>query len=163
MMGRTRQTKKALRRSEIENSISYRITKFIASIMDRYFLDPILGLVPGIGDILSSTLMLPSIYVSLFKIRSIPLTLAVLLNILIDTLVGMIPFWVGNVADVFNRAYLKNLRLIVGYVEGDRQVIEEVDRKAVWSTVLIAVVILLICLMVKLVAMVADRIGSLFA
>lgn len=159
----TRRMKKELRRMEIENSTSYNITRSIATLMDKYFLDPIIGLIPGVGDILSSTLMLPSIYVSLFKIKSIPLTLAVLLNILIDSLIGLIPFWIGNIADIFNRAYLKNMRLIVGYVEDDKLVIDEVNRKAIWSTILIAIVVGLIWLMVKMVSAIADWIGGFFA
>lgn len=158
-----RRQRKEQRRMEIEQSGSYKTAKFIAKLMDQYFLDPIIGLIPGVGDLLSSVLTLPALYVSLFKIGSIPLTLAILLNLLIDSLLGLIPFWIGNIADFFHRAYLKNMRLIVGYVEDDRAVIDEVNRKAGWSAILIAIFIGLIWLMIRLINAVADWIGGFFA
>lgn len=153
---------KERRKQEIEESVSYKMTKGIATAMDKWYLDPILGFVPGIGDILPSIVVLPSIYVSLFKVKSIPLTLAILFNILKDILLGMIPFYIGNVIDIFNKAYMQNMRLIVGYVEDDKTVIDEVNRKAVWSSVFIVIFVTLIWLMVRLVASIAEWIGNLF-
>lgn len=159
-----RRRKKEMRRMEIENSSSYRAIQGIAKWMDKYFLDAILGFVPGgIGDSLTSILVLPSIYVALFKVKSIPLTLAVIFNILKDVLIGMIPFWIGNVLDFFNRAYLQNMRLIVGYVEDDKTVIDEVNRKAVGTAILIVIVCVLIWLMVLLVQKIIEWVGGLFS
>ena len=87
-----RAQRKLERQLEIEESASYRLIKGIATLMDKYFLDPILGLLPGVGDALGTIFVLPFIYVSLFKIHSIPLTLAVIYNALVDAALGMIPF-----------------------------------------------------------------------
>ena len=100
---------------------------------------------------------------SLFKVKSVPLTLAVIFNILKDVLIGMIPFWIGNVLDFFNRAYLQNMRLIVGYVEDDREIIDEVNRKAVGTAILIVIACVLIWLMVLLVQKIIGWIGGLFS
>ena len=158
-----RRCKKEMRRKEIRRSASYRMVEDIAKWMDKYFLDAILGLVPSLGDSLTSLAALPSIYVSLFKVKSVPLTLAVIFNILKDVLIGMIPFCIGNVLDFFNRAYLQNVRLIVGYVEDDKEIIDEVNRKAVGTAILIVIACVLIWLMVLLVQKIIGWIGGLFS
>lgn len=136
--------RKEERRMDIELSTSYQMTQTIARWMDKYFLDPLIGLIPGLGDALSSLLVFPFIYVAAVKVRSLPLTLAVIFNVLRDMAIGLIPFWVGNILDFFNRAYLQNCRLIVGFVEDDREIIREVNRKAFWMGVGIVVCCILI-------------------
>lgn len=136
--------RKEERRMDIELSTSYQMTQTIARWMDKYFLDPLIGLIPGLGDVLSSLLVFPFIYVAAVKVRSLPLTLAVIFNVLRDMAIGLIPFWVGNILDFFNRAYLQNCRLIVGFVEDDREIIREVNRKAFWMGVGIVVCCFLI-------------------
>lgn len=142
-----RQQKKEMRKMEIETSSMYLEVKSIATYMDKYFLDAIIGLVPVIGDFLSFMACLPSIYVSLVKIRSIPLTLAVTFNALADVFIGIIP-WLGNILDFFNRANLKNFKLITGFVEDDRTVIDEVNKRAVWMAILIVVMCFAIYFMI---------------
>lgn len=128
-----------------ENDPLYRLIRTIKNVMDRYYLDPLIGLfLPTAGDIFSSAMMLPFLTVSLFKIKSLPLTLAILYNMLMDMMLGIIPLWIGDLLDIFNRSYSKNYRLIVGFVEGDQEVIQEVNRKAV----LTAVGILMLCFII---------------
>lgn len=156
-----RQKKKAEEKLRITQSQSYRYLKTIATVMDKYLLDPILGFIPG-GDALASVISLPFIYVSLFKIKSIPLTLAVIYNIMKDVFLGMIPFFIGDIIDVFNRSYLQNLRLIVGFVEDDHEIIKEVNKKALRSFIGIVLMLVLIYFMIKLVASLVSWIVNLF-
>ena len=124
-----RREAKEMRRLEIEDSLSYKACMAINKYMDKYFLDPIIGLIlPSFGDFLTSLLVWPFIYVAAFKVRSLPLTLAVIFNVLRDIAIGLIPFWIGDIFDAFNRGYLQNCRLIVGFVEDDQEVIDEVKR-----------------------------------
>lgn len=147
--------KKEAKREKMMNRSSYRIMVKTAKYMDKYYLDPLIGLIPGgVGDVLSSSLAMPFIYYSLCVVRSIPLTLAVIYNVLLDVLIGAIPF-VGNVLDIFRRSYLDNLRLITGYIEDDKEIISKVRKKALATAVLIAIVCALLCLVVKLALMVA--------
>lgn len=156
-----RKARKEAKRLEIMDSSSYQIAHSIAKYMDKYYLDPILGfLIPGFGDAVTSFFVVPFIYVSAFKIRSLPLTLAVIYNVLVDVLVGLIPFYIGAVCDVFNKAYVKNARLIDGFVEDDKMIIEEVNQKATWMGIMIAFVCFLIYLMVLLAMKIAEWIGS---
>ena len=128
-----------------ENDPLYRLIRTTKNVMDRYYLDPLIGLFfPTAGDIFSSVMMLPFLTMSLFKIKSLPLTLAILYNMLMDMMLGIIPLWIGDLLDIFNRSYSKNYRLIVGFVEGDQEVIQEVNRKAL----LTAVGILVLCFII---------------
>lgn len=156
-----RRQEKERKRMEIEESNSYQATQAIAKYMDKYFLDPIIGLfIPGIGDILSSVMVLPFIYVSLFKIRSLPLTLAVIANVLRDMAIGLIPFWIGDIADIFHRSYLQNSKLIVGFVEDDREIIQKVNKKASWMFILIVIFCVIIYALFKLAVTVTTSLWS---
>lgn len=158
-----RQAEKEAKREALMATTSYRIMDKTATYMDKYFLDPIIGLIPGgVGDVLSSFLAVPFIYFALVQVKSIPLTLAVICNVLKDVLLGSIPFFIGNIIDVFNRSYVANLRLITGYVNDDKAVIHEVNRKAAWSAIFIVILCVLIYYMVKLVIWFGHWIASLF-
>lgn len=107
---------------EIKSSKSYQLAERITRLMDKYYLDAVLGfLLEGFGDLFTQLLTLPYIYVSAVKIRSVPLTLAVIYNALCDIAMGLIPFYVGDVIDVFNKSFVRNFKLIVGFVEGDKR------------------------------------------
>lgn len=156
-----RKARKGAKRLEIMNSSSYRTAHAIAKYMDKYYFDPIIGFfIPGFGDAVTSFFVVPFIYVSAIKIRSLPLTLAVIYNILVDILVGLMPFYIGDICDIFNKAYVKNARLVDGFVEDDKTIIEEVNQKAIWMGVMIVIVCFLIYLMVLLVMKITEWIGS---
>lgn len=159
---KTRQWAKTQRKLEIQQSQSYKITKGISTVMDKYFLDAIIGVLPVVGDGATGIFGLPAIYVSAFKVKSLTLTLAVTFNILRDICLGMIPFWVGNIIDAFHRSHLMNFRLIVGFVEDDKEIIAQVNRKAAYSVIGIAICIFVIYLLIKLASSIVSWIGSLF-
>lgn len=164
-MAKCTDTKKMPRRTiAIKSSRSYRLAGLIAQWMDRYYLDAVLGLLlEGVGDFLTQLLTLPYIYVSAVKIRSLPLTLAVIYNALRDLAIGLIPFYVGDVLDVFNKSYIRNFKLIAGFVDGDRSVISEVNRKAVRMGVLIVALCVLIYFLVLLTIKVTTWLWGLIA
>lgn len=158
-----RQAEKEVKREALMSTTSYRIMDKTARYMDKYFLDPIIGLIPGgVGDVLSSFLAIPFIYFALVQVKSIPLTLAVICNVLKDALLGSIPFFIGDIIDVFNRSYVANLRLITGYVNDDKAVIHEVNRKATWSAIFIVIFCVLIYFIVKWAIELGNWIVSLF-
>lgn len=158
-----RQAEKEAKRDALMSTTSYRIMDKTARYMDKYFLDPIIGLIPGgVGDVLSSFLAIPFIYFALVQVKSIPLTLAVICNVLKDALLGSIPFFIGDIIDVFNRSYVANLRLITGYVNDDKAVIHEVNRKATWSAIFIVILCVLIYFIVKWAIELGNWIVSLF-
>ena len=146
----------------IRNSVSYKLVHAIALWMDRRLLDPLIGLVlPGFGDALTSVFAVPYLYLSIVKLKSIPLTLAIVCNILLDVLIGIIPY-IGVVGDVFKRAFTRNAALIKGYVEGDRAIMQEIDRKAVGMAFLIVILCGLIYAMVLAAVKIVEWVGSFF-
>lgn len=146
----------------IRNSVSYKLVHAIALWMDRRLLDPLIGLVlPGFGDALTSVLAVPYLYLSIVKLKSIPLTLAIVCNILLDVLIGIIPY-IGVVGDVFKRAFTRNAAMIKGYVEGDRAIMQEIDRKAVGMAFLIVILCGLIYAMVLAAVKIMEWAGSFF-
>ena len=146
----------------IRNSVSYKLVHAIALWMDRRLLDPLIGLVlPGFGDALPSVLAVPYLYLSIVKLKSIPLTLAIVCNILLDVLIGIIPY-IGVVGDVFKRAFTRNAAMIKGYVEGDRAIMQEIDRKAVGMAFLIVILCGLIYAMVLAAVKIVEWAGSFF-
>jgi len=87
----------------------------------RIGLDPIIGIVPGIGDALTTAL---SLYVVLEAIKAgVPKTLLakMLALIAVDALVGTIPF-VGPVVDAFWKANEWNVSLLTEYLESESAV-----------------------------------------
>ena len=145
-----RHSLKEAKRQELMETWSYRAMDKTTKVMDKWFLDPIIGLLPGgIGDTVSDFLTIPFLYFAIAKVKSIPLTLALICNMLIDTLIGAIPFWIGDVLDACNRSYVKNMRLITGFVNDDRKVIDEVNKKAVSSAIFIVLLCILIYFMIK--------------
>ena len=146
----------------IRNSASYKLVHAIALWMDRRLLDPLIGLVlPGFGDALTSVFAVPYLYLSIVKLKSIPLTLAIVCNILLDVLIGIIPY-IGVVGDVFKRAFTRNAALIKGYVEGDKAIMQEIDRKAGGMAFLIVMLCGLIYAMVLAAVKMVEWVGSFF-
>ena len=92
-----------------------------------------------------------------------PLTLAILNNTLRDMLLGMIPFFVGDIIDVFHRANTKNMAMIQGFVAVDEAIIREVNKKARQSAVVLILLLLLIALMIWLLITFGSYLYSLVA
>jgi hypothetical protein len=97
------------------------IVKKIAKVMDELVtlpgskvkigLDPIIGLIPGVGDAASAA-------IGAYIIRAanrlgVPaiVQMRMLLNLLIDTLIGLVPV-IGDYLDVLYKANAKNARLL---------------------------------------------------
>lgn len=82
----------------------------------RFGLDPVLGLVPGIGDTLS---MAVSGYIYSFaRSAGVPgnQRMRMLWNIFIDWLIGLVPV-LGDLFDVRFKANTRNIRIILDHAE----------------------------------------------
>ena len=143
-----KEEKRALRRKRLMENKVYQAMGSVTRYMDRYYLDALMGFVPGWGDAIALLSVVPFVYFSSRVIRSIPLTLAVLNNALRDVLMGMIPFFVGDIIDFFHRANIQNMEMIQGFVDGDENVIRQVNQRAWQSAVVPVVLLLLIGLMI---------------
>ncbi len=142
--------KREQRRERLMNNKLYQTLSGVTRYMDRYYLDAIIGVIPGWGDAFAAISVLPFIYFSAFVIRSIPLTLAVINNALRDILLGMIPFFVGDFIDVFYRANIRNMAMVQGFVDGDEAIIRKVNQRAWQAAIVLVLLLLLIALMIWL-------------
>lgn len=95
---------------------------FLAKLLDsrfnflgiRFGLDPLLGLVPGLGEVVT---VLMSLYIVWIGVRiGIPQIriYQMLGNILLDFLVGVIPV-IGDIFDIFYKSNIRNLDILNKY------------------------------------------------
>ena len=105
--------------------------------------DPLVGLIPGIGDLIGAVL---SGYIILEAARAeVPAytLMRMLVNVGIDTLVGAIPA-VGDVFDAAWKSNTKNVALLERHLAGDRVAIAREKRGAIAVMVLAVIVLVLI-------------------
>ena len=140
--------KRQLQRQRLMDNKAYRAMRGLTRYMDRYYLDALIGVIPGWGDAIALFSAVPFVYFSSRVIKSVPLTLAVLNNALRDVLMGMIPFFVGDIIDIFHRANIQNMQMIQGFVDGDEAMIKRVNQRALQSGVVLVILLLLIALMI---------------
>ncbi|MBR1547281.1 MAG: DUF4112 domain-containing protein [Prevotella sp.] len=155
-------TADAQRRQRLMSSRAWRTMHTVARLADRYYLDALVGLIPGWGDAVALVSAVPFVYFSACVVRSLPLTLAVLNNALRDVLLGMLPFFVGDVIDIFHRSCLQNLAMIQGFVDGDAAVIRRVRSRALQSAALLLLLLLLIALMAWLLVALGRYLAGMF-
>jgi Domain of unknown function (DUF4112) len=105
-------------------------TRFLAELLDQRFtipgtsirigLDPIIGLIPGIGDTLAnltgSAILLIGAQFHLPKV----VLLRMALNVALNTLIGAIPI-VGDLFSIWFRSNVRNVRLLERYATGQGQ------------------------------------------
>ncbi len=144
----------------IKQNKVYTLTVNTAKWMDNYNVDPMIGLVPTLGDMVSTVFAIPVLYLSVFKIRSMALTLAIINNILFDLLIGIVPY-MGAIMDFFFRSYNKNLRLLDGFIHEDKQIMNEINKSVFFSLLCISIFLFLIYLIFKFMSLIISSIGSL--
>ena len=112
-------------------NIHLRIATTLTRLMDDQFsigkfkfgLDPILGLLPGFGDILSLALSFYIIIIGM-TLRLPEDKIGIMIkNIIVDFLIGLLPV-VGDVADVFYKANRKNLQIIHDHIGTTKDIVE---------------------------------------
>ncbi len=110
MMNRSPGSSSGLERSIEDPQVA--MAERIARWTDRAMLDPIAGfLVPGLGDVLGAAVGLYVVMVALQKKLPAVVVARMLVNLGIDTAVGMVPL-VGDLFDFAYRANEKNVRLL---------------------------------------------------
>ena len=81
----------------------------------RIGLDPILGLIPGLGDILPAILSLYLVWIGIkMKLPQEKVT-RMIGNVLTDLIIGFIPI-VGDIGDFFFKSNSKNMKILEEYL-----------------------------------------------
>lgn len=91
----------------------------------RFGFDPIVGLVPLIGDLCMAAIGLPIILEARRAGLRTPLLVRMIGNTSLDVLIGIVPL-AGPVVDVFFRANERNLRLLLEAVADRRSRLDDV-------------------------------------
>lgn len=82
----------------------------------RFGLDALIGLVPGLGDLVTPVFTV-SVLLTALKARVPPIVLArMVLNAVLDMLLGLVPL-AGDIADVFWKADLRNVALLERHID----------------------------------------------
>ena len=81
-------------------------------------LDAIVGLIPGVGDLIGSSLGGVIVFDAVRHRVPVPVLARMGFNLLLDALLGLVP-GVGDLLDVAHRANRKNLRLLEGALAAD--------------------------------------------
>ena len=109
----------------------------------RFGLDGLIGLIPGVGDVISA--LISSVVISEAARMGAPkiLLLKMAFNVLIDTLLGAVPL-VGDLFDFVWKSNQRNVRLLNQYLDSPRETVVN-SRLFVWglSIVLLSLVILI--------------------
>lgn len=137
---------------------------YLANLMDsrfripgtnfRFGLDGIIGLIPGAGDLSMFAISSYMLWIMARNGASGYVLARMVLNVLIDALIGAIPF-VGDLFDFVFKANTRNLRLMQEHYEEGRH------RGSAWK-VIIPVLILLFLIIVGIIWLVYKLIASLF-
>jgi hypothetical protein len=85
----------------------------------RVGLDPILGLVPGAGDVVSALLSLAIVHGGLRHRVPGRQVARMVWNLLVDTVVGSVPI-LGDLFDVFYQANIANVAILLRYRDASR-------------------------------------------
>ena len=135
-------------RQRLTSNRAYQTMQSLTRYMDRYYLDALIGVIPGWGDAIALLSAVPFVYFSARVIKSVPPTLAVLNNALRDVLMGMIPFFLGDIIDFFHRSNIQNMQMVQGFVDGDEAIIKQVNLRALQSAIVLVLLLVLIALMI---------------
>lgn len=85
----------------------------------RFGLDPIIGLVPGIGDLISFVLSLYIVWVAMkFKLPTDKFV-QMIANIVFDFLLGLFPV-IGDAADFLFQANYRNIQILKAHLKENR-------------------------------------------
>src|SRR5688500_14326270 len=74
-------------------------------------LDAVIGLVPGVGDLVGSGLSAAIMYEAVRARVPVPVLARMAWNVLLDALLGLVPF-AGDLVDVAHRANRRNYQLL---------------------------------------------------
>ena len=116
----------------------------------RFGWDPILGLVPGLGDVVTPLFSVAIVVTGMQLGMPRVVQLRMLLNVAIDAVVGAVPL-VGDAFDVAWKANDRNMRLLERHAweerppsRGDWLFVVAIARRACWRSIAMPIVTLLV-------------------
>ena len=101
----------------MENHI--KVASFVANLLDnrfhflgiRFGMNGVLGLIPGIGDIITGLLSFYLVWIGLKMRLPVSVLSEMMGNVITNFLIGLVPV-VGDFVDFFHKGNLKNLKIL---------------------------------------------------
>lgn len=94
----------------------------------RFGLDPIIGLVPGLGDLISTIISAYIIYLAMrFNLPQDMLS-KMIFNVGLESVVGSVPF-LGDIFDAFYKSNIRNLEILEQHLNQVDPELEKVEFK----------------------------------
>lgn len=123
----------------------------------KFGLDPIIGIIPGIGDAVTMVFSSALVVVMLKEGASGKVVVKMFGNILLDTIIGSIPI-IGVIFDAWFKANNRNIRLLKEYYEQGKH------RGSGWGLIILIAVILLalLALLIYLFVLFVSWLAGLF-
>ncbi len=84
----------------------------------KFGLDPILGMFPGLGDIVTAAISCYMVWIAVQMKAPAQLISRMLQNIFLDFILGVIPV-VGDLSDFVYKSNTKNLQLLENFVQNN--------------------------------------------
>lgn len=125
----------------------------------RFGIDPLLGLIPGAGDLVGGVISLYFLILAALKGGKASVLGRMFINILLDLLIGSIPI-LGEVFDVYWKANLRNAEILKELEEDPERTTSE-SRLWVWFIV-IQFLVIIIGILVLFTWLVAEFLGLIF-
>jgi uncharacterized protein DUF4112 len=133
----------------------------IPGTRQRVGLDPLLGLVPGVGDVVSAILSLAIVHGALRHRVPGRVVLKMVGNLLLDTLVGAVPV-AGDVFDALFRANRMNVTLLLAHRDETQAPRRSGEIAGVLALVALVLLALLAAVLAGLAALAAWAVKGLF-
>jgi hypothetical protein len=108
----------------------------------RFGLDPILSLIPGLGDLASPAFTVLLLVKGLERQVPRVVLARMVLNAFIDAVIGLVPI-AGNIGDIFWRANVKNLALLERH-QGGGHPARRSDYVFVWTMAIVLCVLVIV-------------------
>jgi hypothetical protein len=102
----------------------------------RFGLDPLLGLIPGLGDLLGSLVGAYSLFIARQLGAPASIQIRMLMNLTIDGVVGLVPL-LGDLFDFAFQAHSRNVALLSQWLQAPRQ-----TRRSSWGVIAVAGIVL---------------------
>jgi hypothetical protein len=116
-------------------------TKFQGPLGTRYGMDALIGLIPGVGDFITSALSFYIIAQATALGVSSATLIRMAINIIFENVIDMIPF-VGNLFDFYWKANKMNLDLIESHLKNPTR--ETIQSRTVVALIFIVLLLMLI-------------------
>lgn len=144
---------------KLDGNTSFQMMKFAHKT--DWFLDPLVGIFPVVGDLISTIFTLPALHIAFFKLKNLKLSIAIIAVIASDILIGFVPV-VGDILDVFNLSNRKAYKMVVGTINQDPYELKRVNKWATFGVIGVLIGAAILWALYEIISSFIKFLGSFF-